>query len=271
MRLGISSYTYVWSIGVPGFPQPRRPLTAEGLLAKATELGVGVVQFADNLPLDRLTTPELDRLASQAAERGISLEVGTCGIGPAQLRSYLYLAVRLDSPIVRVVIDTATSHPTSDEVVMGLREILPEFGRAGVCLAIENHDCFPALSLREIIERCGGRHIGICLDTANSFGCGEDLHTVLRALAPYVVNLHLKDFCVRRLAHQKGFVVEGCPAGQGLVDVPRLLADLRSHRRDPSVILELWPPPAATIEESIAKEENWARESIRYLRGLVSE
>src|SRR5262245_10741471 len=227
MRLGISSYTYVWSVGVPGFPQPRHPLTAEGLLAKATELGARVVQLADNLPLDRLSTAELQRLSSQAAEREISLEVGMCGIEPVQLRRYLDLAVRLRSPIVLVVIDTAEVHPAPDEVVMTLRKILPEFARAGVSLAIENHDRFKSATLNEIIERCGGRRIGICLDTANSLGCGEDLQTVLRTLGPHVVNLHLKDFRAVRLAHQKGFVVEGCPAGKGLVDVPHLLTELR--------------------------------------------
>jgi len=271
MRLGISSYAYVWSVGVPGHPQPRRPLTAEGLLAKARELGVRVLQIADNLPLDRLSAGELDRLARVALEREISLEVGTCGIETIHLRTYLDLAVRLKSPLVRVVIDMADVQPTPDEAVTALREVLPEFSRAGVCLAIENHDRFRAVALRDIIDRCASQSIGICLDTANSLGCGEDLHTVLQTLGPHVVNLHLKDFRPRRLAHQKGFVIEGCPAGQGLVDVPRLLADLRSHQRDPNMILELWPPPETTIEESIAKEEAWARESIRYLRTLIAE
>jgi hypothetical protein len=66
MRLGISSYTYVWSVGVPGFPAPSQPLTPMGLLEKAVQLGVRVVQIADNLPLHRLTTTELDTLAGAA-------------------------------------------------------------------------------------------------------------------------------------------------------------------------------------------------------------
>ena len=55
MRLGISSFTYVWSVGVPGFFAPSQPLAPGGLLEKAVQLGVRVVQIADNLPLDRLT------------------------------------------------------------------------------------------------------------------------------------------------------------------------------------------------------------------------
>ena len=271
MRLGISSYTFVWAVGVPGYPQPPQPLTAEGLIAKAVELGVRVVQIADNLPLERLTEPELDRLANLASERGIALEIGTCGIASANLRTFLQLAQRLKSPLVRTLIDTETSQPSADEAVAALRTVLPAFAENDVTLAIENHDRFPAATLAGIIERCDSRHVGICLDTANALGCGEDIHTVLRALGPYVVNVHIKDFRVQRLPHKKGFVVEGCPAGQGLLDIQRLLADLRELGRDPSMILELWPPPEATLEASIVKEDAWTRESIDYLRQYVAE
>ena len=179
--------------------------------------------------------------------------------------------MRLRSPIVRIVIDTGTSEPSADEVVARLRDVLPEFSRADVTLAIENHDRFPAATLEKIIERCDSRHVGICLDTANSLGCGEDVHTALRVLEPWVVNVHMKDFRASRLPHQKGFVVEGCPAGQGVLEIPRLLARLRDRQRVPSVILELWSPPESTIKESVAKEEAWTQESVRYLRHFVLE
>jgi 3-oxoisoapionate decarboxylase len=270
MRLGISSYTYVWAIGVPGFQQPPSPLTPLGLLDKAVELGVRVLQIADNLPLDKLPASEPQRLASAADERGITIEVGTSGIAPQHLQTYLQLAVQFHSPILRVVIDTESDEPSPEKVVATLREVLPQFERANVCLAIENHDRFPAATLAKIIKETGSQHVGICLDTANSLGCGEDVYTVLRALGPHVVNLHIKDFRAPRLAHRKGFSIVGCPAGQGVLDIQRLLSDLRALGRNPSVILELWPPPEATIEASIAKEESWTRESIHYLRQFVT-
>ena len=48
---------------MPGYPLPPHRLTPLGLLDKAAELGVGVVQFADNLPLERLPPGELNALA----------------------------------------------------------------------------------------------------------------------------------------------------------------------------------------------------------------
>lgn len=69
---------------------------------------------------------------------------------------------------------------------------------------------------------------------------------------------------------QMGFAVEGQPAGAGMLDVPWLFAELAARgRRDVSAILELWTPPGASLEETLATEQRWARESVRYLTGLV--
>ena len=91
MRLGIGSYAMAWSIGVPGHAPPR-PMTAFNLLNLADELEVRVVQICDNLPLDRLSDQWLDRLAGQAKDCGIQLEVGTRGIRPDHLARYLAIA-----------------------------------------------------------------------------------------------------------------------------------------------------------------------------------
>jgi sugar phosphate isomerase/epimerase len=271
VRLGIGSYTYVWSVGVPGYPPPPRPLTAPRLLDVAAELGVGVVQIADNLPLDRLSDAELNDLFARAGRLGLALEVGTRGCRPDDLRKYLRIAERLGSPILRTILDADGHEPTPDEAAVMLGEVAPEFERAGVCLAVENHDRFRAATLADIFERAGSPAVGLCLDTANSIGCVENIETLLRVLGHWVVNLHVKDYAIRRAPHHKGFVVEGRPAGQGRLDIPGLVAELRRKGRDPNAIVELWPPPEATVAASIAKEEAWARESVRYLRTLIPD
>jgi hypothetical protein len=119
VHLGISSYSYTWSIGVPG-RLPDQPMTLNGLLERAQALTrpesgglkVKVLQVADNLPLDRLSADELDEFDSRARQGGIQVEVGTRGIAPGHLRRYLDLAVRFHSPMVRVVIDTPAHHPS---------------------------------------------------------------------------------------------------------------------------------------------------------------
>ena len=65
------------------------------------------------------------------------------------------------------------------------------------------------------------------------------------------------------------------PLGQGCFNRhaarARRLHRLRAQGRDPNAILELWPPPEATVAESVAKEAGWAAESIRYLRRFIPE
>ncbi|MBI3280510.1 MAG: sugar phosphate isomerase/epimerase [Acidobacteria bacterium] len=269
MKLGISSYTYAWSAGVPGYPAGLHPLTHEGLLERAVALSVPVVQIADNLPLDALDKAERRVLARCARDHGLEIEVGTRGIEAETLRRNLDIAVEFGSPILRTLIDSPVQRPTPQEAVAALRQAAPDFKLAGVALAIENHDRFRAATLREIIEDVGSEYVGICLDTANSLGCGEGIDQVLDALAERVVNLHVKDFIVRRLPHNKGFIVEGSPAGQGQLSIPAVLEKLRQAGRDVNAILELWAPPEAALEASIAREEAWAAESVRYLRTLA--
>jgi sugar phosphate isomerase/epimerase len=116
---------------------------------------------------------------------------------------------------VRIVTDSVGDQPSPEEVVTRLRAFVPEFQRAGVKLALENHDRFKAAALAWIIEQVGLEHAGICLDTVNSFGALEGPEVVVRTLAPYTLNLHVKDFAVQRVDSQMGFIVTGSPAGRG--------------------------------------------------------
>jgi sugar phosphate isomerase/epimerase len=244
-------------------------MTAFDLVQRAQSLGLRLVQIADNLPLDQLDEAERVQLKALADESGVAIEVGTRGIAPDNLRTYLALAVAFGSPVLRVVVDTATHHPDVPEVIETLEPLLADFAEAGVTLAIENHDRFSARTLAGIIERLDSSAVGICLDTVNSFGALEGPDVVVDVLGPYVVNLHIKDFAIGRLSHNMGFLIDGRPAGRGFLDVPWLLDQLRE--RTFNAIIELWPPPEATIEATIDKEAAWAEESVAYLRELIPD
>ncbi|MHB0859095.1 MAG: sugar phosphate isomerase/epimerase family protein [Anaerolineae bacterium] len=271
MRLGIGSYTYTWAIGIPGYPQPERPLRHVHLLERAARLGVHVVQYCDNLPLADLEASNLAALVRQADVLGISIEAGMRGIDPGHLNAYLRIAEHVRSPILRVVVDSATHHPDIAEIEATLAGVLPSFESAGVCLAIENHDRFKVAELAALVDRLESRALGICLDTVNSFGALEGPEVVVSTLGRHTVNLHVKDFAVRRASHMLGFIVEGTPAGRGQLDVPWLLGALRHLGRDPNAIIELWTPPAASLAETLAREETWASESVDYMHTLILE
>lgn len=268
-RLGLGSYGVAWSIGVPGFPPPSAPLDAHGLLALAASLGLGVVQIADNIPLHTFNDAALARLRHDAEARGVTIEVGIRGSQPDHLARCIDLAAYFASPILRVVVDSANDHPTPDEVVWRVRAVLPKLEACGVVLAVENHDRFRAQTLADIMTALDSAHVGICLDTVNSFGVLEGPAVVLDALARFVVNLHIKEFIIRRAAHNMGFTISGAPAGEGMLDVPWLLD--RLHRRSFNAIIETWLDPLESPDMTAAREQEWVRASVTYLRTLIAD
>jgi sugar phosphate isomerase/epimerase len=272
MKLGIGTYAFAWAIGsVTGHP-PANPMCYGDFVRRCADLGVHVAQIADNLPLDALSIAEQDALKAEANDLGIAIEVGTRGIQPERLDTYLDIATRFESPILRTVIDSPGHKPAVPEIVGILREKKAAFEAAGVVLALENHDRFNTATFIDLLQQVDSPNVGICLDTVNSFGALEGPAVVVEALGPYVANLHVKDFLVRRIDHTMGFAVEGTPAGQGRLDVPWLLNELKTAtHRDFNAILELWPPPVAGIEDTVQKEADWAVESVNYLRTLITD
>jgi len=99
-------------------------------------------------------------------------------------------------------------------------------------------------------------------------GAGEGFETVSDILLPYTINLHIKDFTIRRVSHKMGIIIEGAPAGKGLLNIRDILSRASETGICKSAILELWTPPEKSIEETIIKEEKWAEESIQYLKSL---
>jgi sugar phosphate isomerase/epimerase len=265
MELGLSSYTYGWAIGVPGQP-PLRPLDERGLLERAGVFGLKLLQLGDNLPLHTFEDTRLERLAQGASREGVQLEIGARRLTPEHVARYAAIARRLGAKLLRFVIDEVEYEPAPKRVAEILREVVPLLH--GVTLGLENHDRFPAKTLRALVESAGSDRIGICLDTVNSLGAGEGIDAVCEILAPLTVNLHIKDFVIERVPHQMGFAVRGCPAGAGALDIPSLLARLARFGRCRTAVLELWTPPEAQLEDTIAKEAEWARESIEYLKPM---
>ena len=112
--------------------------------------------------------------------------------------------------------------------------------------------------------------MGICLDTANSLGAGEGISEVVQLLAPYTVNLHVKDILIKRVPHKMGFIVEGVAAGDGMIDILSVIQQLKQTGRCKTATLELWSNPATTMEETIAKEKKLVKKSIQYLKKIIA-
>jgi 3-oxoisoapionate decarboxylase len=272
MKLGISTWSLPWSIGVSGYPRPHRPLDVFGLLAKAGEMNVRVVQIADNFPLHEMQPCDLNRVRDAARENQLTLEAGTRGLGFEHLGRYITIGGQLGARFLRTVLSgSLCSEEQLSRAEDDIRRVLPILHQQGITLALENNEAFSAAEFARIIRRVGDPLVGICLDTANSLGRPETLETVVENLAEHTVMLHAKDYEIRRIDTRMGFLVVGRPAGEGRVDFAWVLSELQKHGREGiSVIVEHWPPFEGTIEQTVETEHEWLTRSVRFLRSWVS-
>jgi sugar phosphate isomerase/epimerase len=176
----------------------------------------------------------------------------------------------MGSRLLRTIPEIGGQTPPLSEIPDYLRKLNPTLVRDGIRLAMENGK-IQAEDLLKILEQVGSPQVGIVLDMVNSLAVPEGWKAVTRLLAPYVMCLHYKDFIVKRAWHMMGLLCEGRPAGQGLVDAAWLFNALQASHYDFNVILELWPPEQPMLEDTIALEDQWAKESIPFLRRFVQE
>jgi sugar phosphate isomerase/epimerase len=268
MKLGISSFTFPWAIGGIESDHPVA-MSALELLERAHELRADVLQIADNLPIGGLSEAELTGLKAQADSYGIALEVGTRGIKSENLETFLSIAQKLSSSILRVVIDSKGHEPSIPEIIDLLKPFESKFKQAGIKLAIENHDRLTCAEFNEIIDQVGSDWVGICLDTVNSLGAVEAPNTVIPALAPRAINVHMKDFEIVRTNGQMGFTVRGTALGEGRLDVSEVIAAVGGSKRDITAVIELWTPRQNSYEATVALENEWANISVANLRKSI--
>jgi hypothetical protein len=265
MMIGISSFTYGWNVGLEN-AMPQKPMSEIDLLHKTLEFGLNCLQIGDNLPIHTFTESRQINFKNSLEKHPIRLEIGAKKLTREHLKTYLDLCVFYNSPLLRFIIDDHKYEPDEEEVIKIINEALPTLIKNNITLGIENHDRFKAKQLAFIMEAVNHPNVGICLDCVNSIGAGEGLEYVAETLAPYTVNLHVKDFKTSRLSHKMGFIVDGEIAGKGMTNLPWLVEKIRPFGRCKSAILEQWVPPESGAEVTCKKEMIWALEGIKYLK-----
>lgn len=264
MRLGLGTYTFRWSIGHKGLV-PNTPMSAMKVLDIAIARGVSVVQYADNLPLHELSELELDELDEKATLAGVALELGIQSFKSDEMRSYIAIARRLSAKILRVALDGPDAATPIDELATEFTALLPAAEDAGVRIAIENHFNYPSDRLVDLLKTIDDNQVGVCLDVANSICAGEWPMETVAKLAPFAINLHLKDYVIVPDPFGVGFRIRGCPLGQGRSDCRAVLA-AADYPKDMSVIMEHWLPRDDDMDAARALEHQWLKESLAYAR-----
>lgn len=269
MKLGLGSYAFRWNIGIRD-QHPPQPMTAFDLLDEAQARGLGVVQYADNMPLDRLSEAAQHALAQAAHDRGIALELGTQCFDADEVARYLVIGQRIGARILRVALDEADAHLPVAGLAAQLRPLLDAARTAGIRIAIENHFNYPSPRMVDLMDSVDDPQLGVCLDVANSICAGEWTEETVGMLAPYTINLHLKDYVITPDPYGVGFRIRGVPLGQGRAPLEWVLAQLAHCPPDTSCILEHWLPLGDDPARARAAEGPWLDQTVAHARHIVT-
>ena len=220
LRLGLDTYSYHFAAPIWP-PSPPQPLSLEGYLDRAAELGVDGLALADMGHFESTDAEAVGRIVARARARGLYVELGTGGADVDHLRSALRLARQLGTNVLRtfVSIGRTWSAPGRYESAMprvadALREAAETCEETQVALAVENHQDLTAGELAELLDRVDHPLVGACWDTGNSLGVLEDPLEGLATLAERTFTVHLKSYAVMPPP------AEGPGAGYVLVGVP---------------------------------------------------
>ena len=108
--------------------------------------------------------------------------------------------------------------------------------------------------------------LGICLDPGNCVAALETPTSTIVRTAPYVRNLHVKDFAFSRQDGWVGFTFAGCPLGEGLLDYDFMINTVRPHERGINQIIEHWLPWQGDSATTCHLEDQWTLGNLHYLR-----
>ncbi len=130
----------------------------------------------------------------------------------------------------------------------------PVAARHRVRLAVENHKDQRVGERLEVLEHLSSEHVGMCVDTGNSFALLEDPIEVVRAYAPWAFSVHLKDQAVRE--YEDGFLFADAALGEGFLDLGQMVDILRGA--NPQVHFSLEVITRDPLEVPCLTEKYWA-------------
>ncbi len=200
MRIGLAVYGTTFGMGID-LASDRPTITPMQLLDKASDIGLGGAE----LPASLMQGEDATSVAHYAQKRGLFITLETEGYNPNKLATAIDLGIRLGASTVRTLVGGAKlggdRRPLAGrwqsflhEILVGLREATIVAEQARVNLAVENHQDLASEELLWLCESIGSPRLGITLDTGNTLATAEEPVDFARRVAPYVKNVHLKDY-----------------------------------------------------------------------------
>jgi sugar phosphate isomerase/epimerase len=216
---------------------------------------------------------------------------GRLDLEPAALEAFdvaLAEAVAFGAPYLQIYLAPPRPEDAADRVRLLAESLAPAAARAadaGVTIVIENNFDHRAedpehnniarspQALREVVEAVGSDRLRLAFDHVNFVLCDVDLAQAWAVMAPYVVNVHIKDCAVlaepsegedrRVLRDGQRRYARSTAVGEGELPWATILADLGAEDFAGWFTLDPYCDP----EDVVA----WSTDSFHYLRGVAEQ
>ncbi|MDA1190731.1 MAG: sugar phosphate isomerase/epimerase [Candidatus Poribacteria bacterium] len=137
------------------------------------------------------------------------------------------------------------------ECAKRLQEVEPMARDAGVAIAVENHQDASSEDLLHLCETVDSPCVGVNLDAGNPLAVGEDPVEFAEKIAPFLKNVHLKDYVM--VPSDTGYRLIRCALGDGVVDWERLFPIFDENAPNATRSIEL----GAMQERHVQLFESW--------------
>ena len=279
MKIGIDSYSYhrffgEWYAGLQDDPGTR--MSVIEFLDRAVAMGVEGVSLescflqTDDEAIESLRIALEQRRLEPVWAWGHpnGLHSGSDHDAADDCALHLSYAKRIGAKVMRVCAGGRRTRPATwtehkRALVEMLLPIAAQAARQDVVIAIENHIDLLADEVVELIETIDSPWLRVCFDTANNLRMLEDPIEVARKLIPYASATHIKDVVAHKGDPRTFAFWPSVPLGQGVIDLPAILAMLNKHKYAGLLALEidyLAPAYVAAGEDAAVKDSiDWLR------------
>ena len=244
MKIGIDSYCYHRYFGevYPVQTAPEATMTIDDFLTRAVELGAeGVSLESCFLPqrdsgylselCGRLDELELERVYAWGHPNGL--------LGGKSPEAYddmlegIAQARAVKAEVMRVVGNNGRyrfdEHEKQIDRLSALfTDAVKEAEAQGIRLAIENHQDYTLAELATLFDNVSSPYLGLTFDSGNCLRILDDPVGGLERVAGRVFATHIKDIRLQKGMPADRWQFFACvPAGEGVVDLPRIIETLR--------------------------------------------
>src|SRR5262249_45042648 len=124
-----------------------------------------------------------------------------------------------------------------DQSRAALKAAMPVIEKYKVTVALENHKDWTAEDFLALLKTYQSEYLQVCLDFGNNIALLDDPYEVIESLAPYAKSTHIKDMGVK--PYEDGFLLSEVPLGDGILDIPRIVARIQKANPNTKFSLEM--------------------------------